>query len=371
MLQGWTGKHTCGVLMLWMGLVALAPARDVVDRRGEMESADAFATAAHKTYRFQPFSDRYSATLEIQDNDEVFRPGIIRIQRTGDGAPMVEIRSDELVLDTTDGQARTNVHELPYGEQSLIVADDFNFDGRPDLAVMDGQFGCYHGPSYQVYLDTATGLEHDDALTTLAQENCGLFQVDHDARTLSTMTKDGCCWHAFSVYGFVGGTLTEIKHTEEDARGDAPGVLSSSGWETRNGKQIAFSRRTWVGDQDDQLTVLMSFQLAPSGKRVLLYADKGGGPLYYASLQGDEIALLYPQGEEAGGFAYDAAADRLAFQRGDTGYAVVGPKGPGGLHMEVTARGKRSTLKVEAGSLQGSLTALPQAKLENLETTGR
>lgn len=340
-------------------------AHAVVDRRGEMESAQAFAAAAHRTYTFQNFSDRYTATLEIQDNDEVFRPGIVRIHDAKGGALVVEVRSDELVLDTADGQAKTNVHELPYGEQSLIVADDFNFDGIPDLAVMDGQFGCYHGPSYQVYLGTATGLAHDDALTALAQDNCGLFQVDRTAKQLSTMTKSGCCWHAFSTYAYVNGELEEIHHAEEDATGDAPGVIATSGWDTRQGKRVEFSRKQWVGDQDDQLLVLMSFKLSPSGKRIVLYADKSVGRLYYASLQGGTVALLYPQDE--GGFDYSPKADRLSFQHGDTGYAVIGPRGAGGLHMEVSVRGKTTKLTADAASLQGGLTALQDASLDNLD----
>lgn len=356
-----------GFMAVWIGLGSGVSAQDKVDRRDAIESKEQFIIGPIETYRFQKFSDRYSATLEILDNGEVFRPGIIRIQENRTGATVIEVKSDELVLDTKDGQVKTNVHELPYGEQSLIISDDFNFDGVPDLAVMDGQFSCYHGPSYQVYLATATGLEHNEELTTLAQENCGFFEVDSDTRTLATMVKSGCCWHAFSTYAYVNGKLEEVRHVEEGAMSNASHMIDISGWDTKNGKRVSFSRREWVGEQDDELSVLMSFVLSPSGKRVVLYADKSGGPLFYTALQGNEVALLYPHDDEVGAFTYIAASDRLSFQSGDTTYTVIGPKGTGGLHMEVTARGKTSVLKVEADSLKGSLTALTEAGLKNLE----
>ena len=38
-----------------------------------------------------------------------------------------------------DGKVRSNIKEIPYGEQSQILYEDYNFDGVPDLALMDGQ----------------------------------------------------------------------------------------------------------------------------------------------------------------------------------------------------------------------------------------
>ena len=65
---------------------------------------------------------------------------------------LIKINSDELVGDTEDGKIKANVHELPYGEQSAIIYEDFNFDDIKDFAIMDGQNSCYHGPSFQIYL---------------------------------------------------------------------------------------------------------------------------------------------------------------------------------------------------------------------------
>ncbi|MCW1777480.1 hypothetical protein NB693_24540 [Pantoea ananatis] len=123
-------------------------------RVGEDFDAKAFAASKRRSYELQDFSDRYRATLEVEDNDGVFRPGIVRVFARGNATPLLEVASPELVVDTDakGTKVKANVHELPYGEQSVLIYDDFNFDGIKDLAVMDGQNSCYHGPSYQVYL---------------------------------------------------------------------------------------------------------------------------------------------------------------------------------------------------------------------------
>ncbi len=179
----------CACALLTGLLSATAAAAPAPQRyAGEEFDAKAFAASTRRSYELQDFSDRYRATLEVEDNDEVFRPGIVRVFARGNATPLLEVASSELVLDTDgkSGKVKANVHELPYGEQSVLIYDDFNFDGIKDLAVMDGQNSCYHGPSYQVYLGTADGFQASSGFTELAQSNCGLFQVDAQARELHT-----------------------------------------------------------------------------------------------------------------------------------------------------------------------------------------
>lgn len=59
-----------------------------------------------------------------------------------------------------------------------MIYEDFNFDGKNDFAIMDGRFSCYGGPSFQVYLATANGFRHSPEFTRLAQEYCGMFEVN-------------------------------------------------------------------------------------------------------------------------------------------------------------------------------------------------
>ena len=53
-------------------------------------------------------------------------------------------------LDETD-KPSVNVVQL-YGEQSALIFADFNFDGSEDVAIRNGNYGAYGGPTYDVYV---------------------------------------------------------------------------------------------------------------------------------------------------------------------------------------------------------------------------
>ncbi|MCW0438481.1 XAC2610-related protein [Xanthomonas sacchari] len=336
---------------------------------GDDFDAKAFAASTHRRYDLQDFSDRYRATLEIGDSGEVFRPGIVRVFARGNATPLLEVASPELVVDTDakSGKVKANVHELPYGEQSVLIYDDFNFDGIKDLAVMDGQNSCYHGPSYQVYLGTADGFEADADFTELAQSNCGLFEVDAQARELHTMTKDGCCWHQFATYSIRDGAPLLESETVEDARGDGPGLAQETVYRDRAGKRVADMHYLWDEEGETavgQRKILLEFRLAPAGKRIVVFANVGDGgssskPFYAAIGAQQRVDLLYP---DAQGEAMDYDADRhlLSFARGDTTYRIVGNAQGVPQRMEVVVRGKTQPLTLQPGSVHGSLQAVAQ-----------
>ena len=113
---------------------------------------------------------------------------------------LIQVDADELSFDLHDYQLKANIAEIPYGEHSVLIYEDFNFDGKKDFALMDGQHGCYHGPSFQIFLASNNGFTFSSGFTELAQENCGMFSVNEEEKTISTMTKDGYGWHKFSTY---------------------------------------------------------------------------------------------------------------------------------------------------------------------------
>ncbi|UYB52058.1 hypothetical protein OCJ37_19130 [Xanthomonas sp. AM6] len=331
--------------------------------------AQAFAASARRSYEVQDFSERFRATLEVEDSGEVFRPGVVRVFARGSATPLIEVASPELVLDTDakGGKAKANVHQLPYGEQSVLIYDDFNFDGIKDLALMDGQNSCYHGPSYQVYVGTADGFAPSPAFTELAQSNCGLFQVDAQARELHTMTKSGCCWHQFAVYTVRGGEPLLEREVVEDATGAASGLAQETRYRDQGGKRVGQSRYLWDEDGGTALgarTILLEFRLAPAGKRIVVFANQGDGVAgtpYYAAIGAQQrVDLLYP--DSAGeGFDYDAERHVLGFGRGDTTYRIVGDARGVPQRMEVVVRGKTQPLALQPGSVRGSLQAVAQA----------
>ncbi|KPL61875.1 hypothetical protein AO065_05140 [Pseudomonas viridiflava] len=341
-------------------LATLASAAETQKTYGEMDAA-AFDKAARKTYALQDFSDQYRATVEVAATDETFRPGVINVYGKDSDKPLIRVQSDELVLDTdakTD-KVKANVQELPYGEQSVLIYKDFNFDGIKDLALMDGQNSCYHGPSFQVFLGTANGFKHSDSFTQLAQENCGMFGIDEKKREISTMTKSGCCWHQMATYSVRNGEPVLETETVIDHSGNRGFLPEETVGVNKNGKMTYTTRIVW--EDDDQREVLLAFKLAPSGKRIVLFRPSASEPVAYAAIDAkDEVGLVYPQAEGER-FDYDAAGHTLSFVRGDTTYRILADAKGAPLSMQVVIRGKATELKLLPEPAQGSLDKVAQA----------
>ncbi|MCK9739398.1 XAC2610-related protein [Pseudomonas syringae] len=352
-----------GLQALWVlvGLASstLVSAAGALPTYGEMDAAG-FAGSPRENYALQDFSDKYLATLDISAKDDVFRPGVINVYDKASGAALIRVQSDELVLgtDPKTGEVKTNVHELPYGEQSVLIYQDFNFDGIKDLALMDGQNSCYHGPSYQVFLGTADGFRHSDSFTELAQNNCGLFSVDEKARKIETMTKDGCCWHQTSTYSIRNGEPVLETQTVLDHTGGS-GLPTETVSRNQNGKMTHTTSIVW--EEDQQREILLSFRLAPSGKRIVLFRSGDASPVFYAAVDSkNQVGLLFPQAEGEQ-LKYDAASHVLSFVRGDTAYRIVGDAKGAPTAMQVVVRGKTTELKLLAEPAQGSLNKVADA----------
>lgn len=144
------------------------------------------------------FSKDYFGELFIADTSKVFSKGWIAIYDKNQKNELIKVISDELTYELPNGQSMAKIMELPFVEQNYILIEDYNFDGINDFAIMDGQFGCYHGPSYQVYLATAKGFIQSPEFSELTR-NCS-FDVDQKNKIIRTMTKSGCCWHQYSEF---------------------------------------------------------------------------------------------------------------------------------------------------------------------------
>lgn len=322
-----------------------------------------FAGRAQQQYTVDDFSPLYYAKIHVAQPQEVFSPGWIRIYDKKTGRELLKVESEELAVTLHEGQPKSNVQQLPYGEQSVIISEDFNFDGRPDLAIEDGQNSCYHGPSYQVFLATATGFRADSAFTRLAQEYCGMFRVDAERKRLSTMTKSGCCWHEYAEFAVRQNAPFLVRRTEESAE-QFPFLTTTE--ETWNGKKLVrtVARRLAL---DEDVHIICAFRTAENGKRVLLFSF--GEALYYALLRPDEtVEFSYPtpRTEEEQPFTLRKAGTGLSlhFENGPARYEIR--EAAGKLTLTAQAGAKTLTLTSAATGRKGSLRPLLTTKLVNL-----
>ncbi|MDR2365938.1 MAG: hypothetical protein LBD68_08830 [Zoogloeaceae bacterium] len=338
------------------------------------------ARAEPVTFDVGEFSERHYArvTVEREALGEVFIPGVIRVyDRKHPGKPIITIESEELTFDVDEGKIRANVHELPYGEQSLLIHEDFNFDGKKDLALMDGQFSCYHGPSFQVYLaNDKGGFTHNEDFTGLAQEYCGFFQTNAEEKTIRVMTKSGCCWHLFETYEVDGDRLRRIYAREEGmlASGNylEETVIEGSGKSEKTTHRYTLPGEDYTGTPPP-IAFRFGLKSAPRKEVVLLFEygmadyvllnkkdkDKDRAEVEYSY----ELAAagVMPPGKSRGEhiLTLDAENDSVCFGIGDTTYTVIDQ--PGRLGVQVK-QGRRVTfLAGDPDTRDGDLAAIRAA----------
>ncbi|PCE62528.1 XAC2610-related protein [Sediminicola luteus] len=323
------------------------------------------------TYKIEGFSSQYRAELHIEKGyeDQVFKKGRLLVFDGQTQELLIELPSEEFTVHLkSTGTVKTNIIEWPYGEQSVLFYEDLNFDGRKDLALMDGQHSCYHGPSFQVYLVSDQGLRHNKAFSRLAQEYCGMFQIDHENKSIYTTTKNGCCWHQFSTFKVVDNTPVPVSVVEEDAM-HFP-FLTTTLTEWPNGKKQTSIYKT-IDLQQEDVQSRLSFTLAKSGKELLLYTLEDE-VLYYLLLQPNgAIEFAYPAaGSEAEiDFMWNTQGNSLGFTNQGAHYEIYETRKGYRLHkigVRVRVNGKRYHLKGDVKTVKGSLEALRQLNLSNV-----
>jgi len=177
-------------------------------------------------YRIDNFSAYYYGKAQAENTDLIFRKGWVAIYDKKTNTELIKLYSNELAFDLHGGKVLANILNIPYGEQSLIQYQDYNFDGIKDLAIMDGQNSCYHGPSFKIYLANNRSFHLNEDFTKLAQGGCGMFNLDPAKKMIFTMFKSGCCWHQYSNY-IVENNVPKVVYIETvDASQDESGKVS-------------------------------------------------------------------------------------------------------------------------------------------------
>jgi hypothetical protein len=322
------------------------------------------ARAAEREYAIGKFSDEFRATLTLEEKDDVFRPGAVSVFDRKSGRRLIHVTADELILDLKDGEATANVKELPYGLQSVLIYEDFDFDGRPDLAIMDGQKSCYHGPSFRIFLRRDAGFTKSAPFTRLAHEYCGMFAVDAAAKQISVMTKSGCCWHLFQTYAVANGAPRLLDSVVESYEAQTYLMRETTGRRTATEYFL-------LEPSESSATVLLAFDIAgPRPKRVEVFSF--GGELDYALVTGNErrvefsywVHVLRGRNDgKAHPFRWDAGARELGFQNGAYRYVIHDGAKAG---VSVHSHGRVVDFDAVEGSRTGTLGDLAKAGLENV-----
>ncbi|MDO4700022.1 MAG: hypothetical protein Q4A69_05010 [Moraxella sp.] len=347
--------------------------------------ATMFAGVSHAKpvhYPVADFSDDYQAMIEADGDTHK-----IHVYQTGQNQPVISQDSELSDYDLTlndEHKITVNVSQIPYGEQSVLIFDDFNFDGNKDLALKTGNYSCYGGPSYNIYLATGNGFALSDAFSELAHNHCGMFDVETDKKLIHTMSKSGCCYHEYSHYRVVDGVpilaYTLIDQVYLTDFNDFY-YLNETFFDKANQE-----RDTYLLTNQ---TPLFAFNLAESGKLVVIYQSQYG--IDYVLLDSNQLTASHPNDLFEGGYEYPRVefsyqlaqagilpanatrqkhwhnssdnsiqpptmpnADTLIFKNGDTTYTIKEKN----LGITVTQGNKRTFLAGVKSSQIGSLKAV-------------
>lgn len=322
-----------------------------------------------KTYQFEHFSDDYTATVTVnKSTDEYQKSGTIKVVNVKSKQTVITVKSESLVyLEFNEGKVKTNVQEIPYGEQSILIFEDFNFDGKKDLAIQDGQNSCYGGPSYQIFLKSEKDFTKNEAFTRLAQEYCGIFTVDKEKKKIYTMTKSGCCWHEYSEFVVENNAPKAVKIEVEEMTTYPFFRVSTQKWDGTKMK-TTIKEGIYIEEGD---VALLEFEIEENGKKVILF--EVDNILHYVFLGKDGyIEFHYPTDiEGASPFKCSAAKDKLVFKNASATYTIY-QNSEGGkitqIGITVKTGGKLYDLKGKLKTVNGNLKNIEPTKLENVES---
>jgi len=322
--------------------------------------------------RIDDFSDSYYAIVRIKevDKDEIFKPASVHLIEARTNRELVKIDAEEMVLNLPDNSAsRLNI---PYARQSVIIYEDFNFDGVKDLALQDGQESCYHQSSYDIYLDKGDRLLFNESLTELAHYHCGMFQVDRERSRLITHAKSGCCYHEVSEYIWQKDQAVLRQQTIEDGTAYPLSIEKEKTWVNGAWKETTSSR---LIKDSEELSIMLSFKLKKNRKEVLVYSYNDAILAYALEKPNKELEFNFPaekdkwNGEKHFSFSDFKDEASLSFSNASAKYEIYHKGCDDGFEkigIKVWVNGKEYHLEGDPASAKGSLFQLIDKPQDNV-----
>lgn len=308
---------------------------------------------AQQVYHITDFSDKYAAKIissDIPNDNEYFSSAYVIIYEKATG---LELIKDSVEIDIAyekqeNDSISSNIIEIPYRKQSVIICDDFNCDGEDDLAIKIGNYSCYGGPAYNVYIANNGKLKFHEEYTRLAQEYCGFFEYDCAEKKIHTMTKSGCCWHQSSTFDIINGepVLSEVL---EEAYIAGVGLMQNTLTTWKDGEETVIES---ISTESIDENKLFSFDMEKKNKEVLLFRSEYEDLIYCfvnkdEAIYGDEgsLELLYN-----GDFIMTQEGNKtlLSFTNEDANYTIYSSDKEVGIIVETKGKKYKMAGKLES-----------------------
>jgi len=272
-----------------------------------------FFATAQESYDLIDFSDDLSAKIIVdddQENSDLETNCTLNIYQKKSGKLIFCKPALYSEYDIEDSKVKSNIKQIPYGEQSILIYEDFNFDGKEDIALRTGNYGCYDGPSFEIYLADKNGFVYNESFTELGSNYCGMFTVDDEKKQLQTMTKSGCCWHQFATYVVENNQAVPIEIVEESYSG----IFAEYSVQKRiNGKMVKSGYQKFAEGNEPEFTMVFE-----NGKKMYLMEIYGDEHLGYIFTNSEDVVELFIDAD----FTFNKATQTLTFNNKSTIYEV-------------------------------------------------
>lgn len=178
-------------------------------------------TAAQaQSFVLRKSTDLFDVTVEVQcQQSNCHGPATITLYEKGTQKVIQQFESDDLALHLNKSSA-SSMTDLPLpAEQNALIFKDFDFDGREDIAIKNGNTGAYGGPIYDIYVfnDQWGKFVYNEALSMLTNAELGMFELDHHQKRIIAFSQSGCCYHVRTEYSIrPGQELLLVRELIED-----------------------------------------------------------------------------------------------------------------------------------------------------------
>lgn len=321
-------------------------------------------------YTVDEFSEDYYGIVHIESEEDFYKKGWIAIYDKRTNKERIKVLSDKISLDLHEGKIKANILKLPYGEQSLIIYDDFNFDKIKDFAIRDDQVSCYGGPSFKVFLSQNGEFILNQDFTRLAHEYCGMFMVDNKEHKIYTMTKSSCCWHQYSDF-IVENNIPVVQKIVEVEWAPPFDIVTTKEWNDGKLTEAEEKHLSWEDIKDFSV---VSFDLLNDGEKVFLFSLDGETLTYAITTKDEVVKFNFPAEripDENENFSYINKQPRVILHFADKNIEYEIYENMNGdkieeIGIKTTTDGQTVILEGDVATIQGNLMDVEKLKWNNV-----
>lgn len=213
---------------------------------------------AQETFKLDRASREYDLVIQVQacggeaqdyNANTCNGPARVSLHKKGvkSAFQVLSLPNIELYKDTVTYNPEVNKNQRGiYAEEYGVVFDDFDFDGKQDLAICNGRNGGYGGPSYNIYLfhQKSQQFVENRRLSRLTEGvYLGLFFPDAKRHLLIAYSKSGCCYHETEKYQMTNSKPILVEKIIEDATIEQRGLVRVTTKKLINGKWVTRVRK--------------------------------------------------------------------------------------------------------------------------------